>query len=281
MNIAIQGGRASFHDIAARHYFGEEVNITECSSFRQLCEQLKHNGNVDFAVMAIENSIAASILSNYALIQEYNFQIIGEVYLRIKQFIMVHPDAQKENIKYVMSHYMALNQCEDYLLQHPDWVRKEYHDTADSAKFVKENQALDTAAIASRYASEVYGLKLLEQDSIETYKENFTRFFILTTDKKHKVEGANKATLSFRLANKVGALADVLKTIVDNEVNLTKIQSLPVFGQANAYRFYVDCEWSDYEKFKRSVAINSLVEDLTLLGEYKKGDFVHDYSSSR
>ncbi|MCU0416927.1 MAG: prephenate dehydratase [Cytophagaceae bacterium] len=281
MNIAIQGGRGSFHDIAARYHFGEGIQITECSGFRILCEELKHNDSVDYAVMAIENSIAASILTNYALIQEYQLQIIGEVYLGIKQYIMVHPESKKSDVKYVMSHYMALNQCEDYLLQHPDWVRKEYHDTADSAKYILENNIKDTAAIASKYAAEIYGLKLLEKESIETYKENFTRFFILTTDKKKRIKEANKATISFRLADKVGALAEVLKIIVDNGVNLSKIQSLPVFGQVNAYRFYVDCEWKEYETFKKSIAINSLVEDLTVLGEYIKGDFVHDYSSSR
>ena len=280
MKIAIQGGRASFHDITARYYFGEDIEISECSTFRELCNQL-NDGVVDYAVMAVDNSIAAAILPNYALIEEYGFKIIGEVYLQIKQYIMCVPETTEENIRWVMSHYMALNQCEDYLLNRPMMERREYHDTADSAKYIKEHKSQDIAAIASKYASELYGLKLLESESIETYKNNFTRFFILSKDTKFKNEAANKATISFRLTDQVGALSKVLKIIVDNEVNLTKIQSLPVFGTAAEYRFHVDCEWSDYAKFKKSIAINSIVEDLKILGEYKKGEFVNDYSRSK
>jgi len=280
MKIAIQGGRASFHDITARYYFGEDIEISECSTFRELCNQL-NDGVVDYAVMAVDNSIAAAILPNYALIEEYGFKITGEVYLQIKQYIMCVQDTSEENIRWVMSHYMALNQCEDYLLNRPMMERREYHDTADSAKYIKEHNSKDIAAIASKYASELYGLKLLEENSVETYKNNFTRFFILSKGQKFKNDVPNKATISFRLTDQVGALSKVLKIIVDNEVNLSKIQSLPVFGTANEYRFHVDCEWSDYAKFKKSIAINSIVEDLKVLGEYKKGEFVNDYSRSK
>jgi len=281
MNIAIQGGRASFHDIIARYYFGENIDITECPSFRDLCNQLDANPHVDFAVMAIENSIAASILTNYALIEQYKFKIIGEVYLEIKQYVMTTPETNVEDIRCVMSHYMALNQCEEYLLTKPSWERREYHDTADSAKYLTEHHTTDTAAIASKYACELYGLKLVEPNSIETYKNNFTRFYILSKGNKYKNDIPDKATISFRLPDKIGALADVLKIIVDNKVNLTKIQSLPVYGQANENRFYVDCEWSDYANFKKSIGINSIVKDLNILGEYKKGEFINDYSRSK
>jgi len=280
MKIAIQGGRASFHDITARYYFGENIEISECSTFRELCNQL-NDGIVDYAVMAVDNSIAAAILPNYALIEEYGFKIVGEVYLQIKQYIMCVQQTNEENIRWVMSHYMALNQCEEYLLNRPMMERREYHDTADSAKYIKEHNSKDIAAIASKYASELYGLKLLEENSVETYKNNFTRFFILSKGQKFKNDIPNKATISFRLTDQVGALSKVLKIIVDNEVNLSKIQSLPVFGTANEYRFHVDCEWTDYAKFKKSIAINSIVEDLKVLGEYKKGEFVNDYSRSK
>jgi prephenate dehydratase len=280
LKIAIQGGRASFHDITARYYFGEEIDIAECSTFRELCNQL-NTGAVDYAVMAVDNSIAASILPNYALIEEYGFKIIGEVYLQIKQYIMCIPETKEEHIRWVMSHYMALNQCEEYLLNRPMMERREYHDTADSAKYIKEHNSTDIAAIASKYACELYGLTLLEQESIETYKNNFTRFFVLSKGNKFKNDAPNKATISFRLPDQVGALAKVLQIIVDNEINLSKIQSLPVFGTANEYRFHVDCEWTDYAKFKKSIAINSIVEDLKILGEYKKGELVNDYSRSK
>jgi prephenate dehydratase len=281
MNIAIQGGRASFHDITARYYFGENIDITECTSFRELCNQLENNSNVDFAVMAIENSIAASILTNYALIEQYKFKIIGEVYLGIKQFVMTTPDTKVEDIRWVMSHYMALNQCEEYLLTRYSWEKREYHDTADSAKYIKEHKTTDTAAIASKYACELYDLKLIESESIETYKNNFTRFYILSKGNKYKNDQPDKATISFRLPDKIGALAEVLKIIVDNKINLTKIQSLPVYGEANENRFYVDCEWDNYNDFKNCIAINSIVKDLNILGEYKKGEFINDYSRSK
>src|SRR6185437_8116906 len=252
MRIAIQGGPASFHDIAARKFFNKEVQTVECATFRQLCEQLK-SGKVDYAVMAIENSIAGSILQNYSLMKEYRFNIIGEIQLRIEQNLMAIPGVKLKDIKRVMSHYMALMQCDEFLLGQPQIAeREEYHDTADSAKYIKEHLLKDTAAIASRYAAELYGLDIIG-DSIETVKENFTRFMVLTTDKKYKVSDSGKATLSFQLPNRVGALADVLKVIVDNKLNLTKIQSLPILGRPSEYTFYVDCEWENYEDFKRSI----------------------------
>ena len=280
MRIAIQGGPASFHDIAARKFFGADVETVECATFRQLCEQLKSQ-KVDYAVMAIENSIAGSILANYSLMKEYHFNIIGEVQLRIEQNLMALPGVKLKDIKRVMSHYMALMQCEEFLLQQPQInEREEYHDTADSAKYIKEHGAKETAAIASRYAAELYGLDVIAE-SIETVKENFTRFLVLTTEKKYKVNGSGKATLSFQLPDRVGALADVLKVIVDNKINLTKIQSIPILGKPNEYTFYVDCEWENYEDFKKSIVINSIVNDLQILGEYKKGELIYDYTGGK
>lgn len=280
MRIAIQGGPASFHDIAARKFFGAEVQTVECATFRQLCQELKTQ-KVDYAVMAIENSIAGSILPNYALMKEYHFNIIGEIQLRIEQNLMALPGIKLKDIKRVMSHYMALMQCDEFLLAQPQILeREEYHDTADSAKYIKEHQFKDTAAIASRYAAELYGLDIVAE-SVETVKENFTRFMVLTNNKKLKVADSTKATLSFQLPNRVGALADVLKVIVDNKINLTKIQSLPILGRPSEYTFYVDCEWQNYEDFKKSIVINSIVNDLQILGEYKKGEFIYDYTGSK
>jgi len=280
MRIAIQGGPASFHDIAARKFFGAGAQTVECSTFRELCEQLKTQ-QVDYAVMAIENSIAGSILGNYTLMKEYHFSIIGEIQLRIEQNLMVLPEVKLKDIKRVMSHYMALMQCEEFLIGQPQITeREEYHDTADSAKYIKEHQAKETAAIASRYAAELYGMNIVAE-SIETVKENFTRFMVLTNDKKYKVVGSTKATLSFQLPDRVGALTDVLKVIVDNKINLTKIQSIPILGKPSEYTFYVDCEWQNYEDFKKSIVINSMVNDLQILGEYKKGELIYDYTSSK
>lgn len=279
MKIAIQGGKASFHDIASRNYFGSDIETIQCDSFRYLCEVLK-NGQADYAVMAIENSIAGSILGNYSLMREFGFYIIGEIQLRIEQNLMALPGTKVEDLKKIRSHYMALLQCGDFLNQYPSVQVEEYHDTAESARAIRENNETGVAAIAGRYAAELYNLDIVAE-GIETEKKNYTRFMILSTNKKERVEGANKATLSFQLPNKVGALADVLRLIVENEINLTKIQSIPILGKPNEYTFYVDCEFDDYEKFKQSIAINSIVKDLTILGEYKKGKMIHDYSKSR
>jgi len=227
MKVAIQGGRASFHDIASRIHFGEDITTIECNTFRQLCEKLKNDNSIDYALMAIENSIAGSILPNYSLLKEYNFAIIGEVQLRIKMNLIGHQDAKIADLNKVMSHYMALLQCEDFLYKHPAIEKEEYYDTADAVKYVKESGQIEWAAIASRYAANYYGMKILAE-GIETVTQNFTRFFVLSRERKIKIEDASKATLSFQLPNKVGALAEVLKIIVDNKINLTKIQSLPM-----------------------------------------------------
>jgi len=280
MKIAIQGGRASFHDIASRIYFGENISIETCDTFRKLCDSLKQDMSVDYAVMAIENSIAGSILPNYNLLKEYDFSIIGEVQLRIKQNLIAFQGVQPAQLTKVISHYMALLQCEDYLYKYPSIEKEEYCDTADAVKFVKESARKDWAAIASRYAANYYGMEIVAE-GIETVPQNYTRFFVLSRDKKHKTENANKATLSFQLPNKVGALAEVLGIIVNNNVNLTKIQSTPIIGRPNEYTFYVDCEWDKYENFKRSIGINSIVAELKILGEYKKGELIDDYTGGQ
>ncbi len=280
MKVAIQGGRASFHDIASRIYFGENISIVECNTFRKLCDILKNDTTVDFAVMAIENSIAGSILPNYSLVQEYGFSIVGEVQLRIKQNLIAHKGVKLEHLTKVLSHYMALLQCEEFLNKYPALDKEEYYDTADAVKYVKESECKEWSAVASSYAANYYGMSVLAE-GIETVPQNFTRFFVLTRDKKQKIEHANKATLSFQLPNRVGALSEVLGIIVNNNVNLTKIQSLPIIGRPNEYTFYVDCEWDNYENFKRSIGINSIVAELKILGEYKKGELIDDYTGGQ
>jgi prephenate dehydratase len=279
MKIAIQGGKASFHEIAARNYFGTEIEALECRTFKELCQVLKL-GKADFAVMAIENSIAGIILANYSLIKEFDFKIIGEIELRIEQNLMALPGVKIEQLKKVRSHYMALLQCDEFLSKYPNLKLEEYHDTADSARDLQKNNEKDVAAVASRYAAEFYQLDILAE-GIETDKKNFTKFMVLTSDKKFKVENPEKATLSFQLPNEVGALANMLRIVVDNQVNLTKIQSIPIVGRPNEYTFYVECEWSKYEDFKKSIKINSYVRELKILGEYKKGEVIHDYSKSK
>lgn len=279
MRISIQGGKASFHDIAAHQYFGNDIETVYRNSFKEICEDLK-DGTVDYAVMAIENSIAGTILSNYGLIKKYDFRIIGEIQLRIEMNLIGLKGTDITDIKVVRSHYMALLQCEQFLSQYPSIKIEEYHDTADSAKKIKEEQEGSAAAIAGRMAADVYDMEVLAA-GIETEKMNFTKFFILTRDKKFKVVDPQKATLSFQLPNKVGALATLLSVVVNNGINLTKIQSIPILGRPDEYNFFVECEWTNYESFRRSIEINSIVKELQILGEYKKGKTIYDYSQSR
>lgn len=278
MRIAIQGGNASFHDIAARDYFGKDITTIHCDSFRKLCEVLKKK-DVDYAVMAIENSIAGSILANYSLMREFNFYIVGEIQLRIEQNLMALPGTKISEVQKVRSHYMALLQCTDFLSHYPHMQIEEYHDTAESARRIREKNEKGIAAIAGRFAAELYQLELIAE-GIETEKKNYTRFMILSNNKKERAENADKATLCFQLPDKIGALAEVLRIIVENKINLTKIQSIPIIGKPNEYTFYVDCEFEDYDKFRQTISINSIVQDLKILGEYKKGKMIHDYSKS-
>ncbi len=270
MKIAIQGGRASFHDIATRKFFtGKEIETIECNSFRAVCEELIE-GKVEYALMAIENSIAGSILPNYALMREYHLNIVGEIKLPIKQNLMALPGQTIEDLAKVRSHYMALLQCNEYLSQYPHLEEEQSEDTADSAKAIREGNLKGIGAIAGEYAAEIYDLEILAE-GIETIKQNYTRFFVLS---RHKApilpaEKLNKATIWFELKHEIGSLANALKVIVDNNVNLTKIQSLPIVGKPDQYTFYVDCVWNEYTDIKSCLSsLKKYISDITVLGEY-------------
>jgi prephenate dehydratase len=268
LKIAIQGITTSFHEVAAFSYFQEPVTTIECLSFHALCESLK-NGEADFAVMAIENSIAGSILPNYFLLQEYHFSIIGEIYLPIHMHLLALPGVELKDIKNIESHPMAIRQCSDYLYKLKGMQIMESDDTALSAKKVKEQKLRNTAAIANEYAAKKFGLAILEK-RIETHKKNFTRFLILTRKTNVTID-SNKASLSFEVANEVGSLADALMTFKTNSINLTKIQSIPIIGKPSEYSIHVDVEWKRRKSY--DVAIQQVlrqVRNLNILGEYKK-----------
>jgi prephenate dehydratase len=270
--IAIQGGKASFHDIASHQFFNEPIEIIECATFEEVCEKLEF-GEADYSFMAIENSIAASILLNYQLIQDYNFHIVGEQQLRIVQNLIALPGSKIEDITKVRSHYMALRQCNEYLLEHPSIEVEEYYDTADSAKLVAEKQLINEAAIASNKAAEMYGLEIIEH-SIEAIKENYTRFLVLSKNAQtplNKIK--NKATLSFELPDKVGSLALALEIVVRHKVNLTKIQSIPIIGKPDQYTFYLECTWDANDHIVRClVELRHIIPHFRILGEYQKFD---------
>ncbi len=277
--IAIQGGPASFHDIASRNYYEEKVDLEYCKTFREVCEKVI-SGEVDQGLMVIENSIAGSILPNYSLIKEYGLFIAGEYKLRIVQNLMALPGQQISDIKLAKSHYMALLQCKEYFERHPHIVLEENHDTADSAKEIRENHEMGVAAIAGDLAAEIYNLEILSE-SIETNKLNFTRFWAVQKERFLSATN-NKATLSFELPNTVGALAEALKIIVDHGINLTKIQSIPLLGKPDQYTFYIDCIWSNQEQIKACYGqLYHLLTNLKVLGEYKNWEINYDHITGK
>lgn len=270
--VAIQGTRASFHEEAAFKFFGEDIDTIECESFKRTCDVLKQK-QADYVVMAIENSIAGSLLPNYSLLREYNFPIVGEVYLAIQLHLLALPGVKFEDIKYVTSHPIAIRQCSDFLDDFPDLQVIESSDTAACAKKIREENLTDTVAIANNLAAELYGLEVMER-RIESNKKNYTRFLILTNKADDSV-AYNKASLSFQVGNSVGSLAQVLNILSDHNINLSKIQSMPVLGKRNEYNFYVDIEWKnqpDYDAAIRKVLKYTV--NFTIMGEYTKNDKV-------
>ncbi len=269
IKVAIQGIATSFHEVAALTYFNEPVETVECLTFHSLCESLKKETS-DFAVMAIENSIAGSILPNYFLLQEYHFSIIGEVYLPIHMHLLALPGVKMNEIKNIESHPMAIRQCSDYLHRLNGVEIRESDDTAYSAKKIAEKKLKDTAAIANEQAAKKFGLEILEK-RIETHKKNFTRFLILTKRMNTNAD-TNKASLSFEVANEVGSLADALMTFKVNAINLSKIQSIPIIGKPSEYSIHVDVEWKRRKNYDDAVKqVLRQVHNLNILGEYKKG----------
>ncbi|MCE2895396.1 MAG: prephenate dehydratase [Flammeovirgaceae bacterium] len=267
LKVAIQGIATSFHEVAAQTYFGDSIESVECLSFHALCESLKKEES-DFAVMAIENSIAGSILPNYFLLQEFHFSIIGEVYLPIHMHLLALPGVKMSDIKSIESHPMAIRQCNDFLFRLRNVEIRESDDTAVSARKVKENKLTNTAAIANEHAAKKFGLQILEK-RIETNKKNFTRFLILAKGRQ-TTHDSNKASLCFEVANEVGSLAEALMTLKKNLINLTKIQSIPIVGKPSEYSIHIDVEWKKRRNYDTALReILRQVRNLNVLGEYK------------
>ena len=269
LRVAIQGIRASFHEEAAFKYFGEDIDTIECASFKQTFEALQNN-NADYVVMAIENSIAGSILPNYSLLLNYAFPVVGEIYLPIQLHLMALPGVKFEDIKYVTSHPIAIRQCIDFFDEYPHLNIIESNDTAACAKRIRDEQLTDTVAIANTLAARLYGLDVLER-RIESNKKNFTRFLILTHHENVSKKQPNKASLCFQVGNKVGALAKVLNIFAVEGVNMSKIQSMPILGKRNEYNFYVDIEWDEPKQYDTAVRqILKYTHNFNILGEYER-----------
>lgn len=269
--IAIQGVKGCFHEQAARLFYEgsglDAPDIVECATFDGLYKSMA-TGLADSAVMAIENTVSGGLLPNFELLRKYDHKIKGEVFLRIQQNLMAVPGQKIEDIKEVRTHYMAINQTREFFKDYP-WIRLvESEDTAKSAAEVAGEGLKGVGAVASELAAELYGLEILAE-SIETYKQNFTRFLILDDALEVEQDKINKASWCFTLCHKPGSLAHVLTILSFYDMNLTRIQSLPIPGQEWQYFFYVDIKFDDYLRYQQAFsAVRPLMEDIDVLGEY-------------
>jgi prephenate dehydratase len=273
--VAIQGIIGSYHDIAAHHYYeGEEIEIIGCTTFRDVIRCVRNDATV-IGLMAIENTIAGSLLQNHELIRESGCSIVGEYKLRISHTLSALPGTALADIKEVDSHPIALMQCGEFLdtLPHAKLVEKE--DTAQSAQWIAENKLEGHAAVCSKQSAAIYGLEVLAE-GIETNKRNYTRFLVIADRWRSEelLQGVvkNKATLVFALPHEAGSLSKALTILSFYDMNLTKIQSLPIIGREWEYLFYINLTYSDYLRYKQALdAIIPLTKDLKILGEYAEG----------
>lgn len=275
--IAIQGTLGSYHDIAAHKYFeGEEIELICCATFEDVFQAI-HKDSLVIGMLAIENTIAGSLLHNNELLRQSGTQIMGEYKLRISHSFVCLPEEDWDDITEVNSHPIALMQCREFLQQHPDIKVVEGEDTALSAEIIKKENLRGHAAICSKAAAERYGMKVL-QEGIETNKHNFTRFLVVADPwqvdelNRHRNKEVNKASMVFTLPHTEGSLSQVLSILSFYRINLTKIQSLPIIGREWEYQFYVDVVFDNVLRYKQSIAaITPLTKELKILGEYEDG----------
>ena len=271
--VAIQGIAGSFHDIAARNYFqGEEIEVIACDTFKDVFQTIKKDNSIVGAV-AIENTIAGSLLPNHNLLKDSGMRIMGETRLRIEHNLVCLPGQSIDDVTDVYSHPIALMQCEDFLAGYPHLKAVESDDTASSARRIATEKIAGRAAICSTLAAQIYGLQILAE-GVETNKRNFTRFLIVgdpwTAEEHTKSQKVNKASVVFALPHEEGSLAKVLSILSYYHVNLSKIQSLPILGREWEYLFYVNLNFENCMLYVQSLdAIRPFTRDLRILGEYQ------------
>lgn len=267
LKIAIQGYEGCFHHIAANDYFGRDISIMPQDTFRGVAAAVKR-GEADMGMMAIENSIAGSIIANYSILQDAKLQVAGEIYLPIKQNLMVLPDVELEDIREVESHPMALLQCIDYLDSRP-WKLVESEDTALSARHIAEKGLRHTAAIASELAAEMFGLKIIAPE-INTIKSNYTRFMVLKRHDHNIDPHADKASLYFKTDHREGSLLRTLSQL--QGINLSKPQSYPIPSEPWHYLFHIDLEFGCLDDYIRNLdRLQEAAEEVHVYGVYRSG----------
>lgn len=274
LRVAIQGVAGCFHDEAAHEYFkGQDITTVPCDTFHDMMDVLRNDASM-LGIMAIENTIAGSLLQNHELLRQSNHRVIGEFRKYISHSLVALPGQSIDDIVEVNSHPMALLQCEQFLMKHPRMKLVETNDTAGSAQMIAREKLMGHAAVCGKYAGELYGLNILAED-IQTNKRNFTRFLIIAdpTTAAEFTKGCkpNKASIEFTLPHNQGSLSAVLTIFSFYGMNLTKIQSLPIIGREWEYRFYIDLTYSDYTRYCQSVdAVKPLINDFKILGEYEE-----------
>ena len=274
LRIAIQGGAGAFHEIAARLCLKKnEIDIVPAETFAELVDLIENDDSVDGGLMAIENTIAGSLMKNYTLLQHSNLLIMGETFLRIKQNLMALPGTKIEDLKAVHSHPIAIEQCLEFFKQYPEITLVDSPDTALSAKMVRDGQLTDVGAIASTLAADLYGMEILEE-GIETNKKNHTRFLVLQhKDKAKQHPKSNKVSITFCLSHEVGNLHSVLAVLAAYQLNLTKIQSAPIIGKPWEYQFFVDFITGGDISFNLGIdALRPITQKLQVLGVYPQGE---------
>lgn len=269
--VSIQGYEGSFHQIAAQQFLGKDVHVIPCATFKEVVN-IASGAQSDGGFMAIENSIAGSILPNYSLLQRSNLKISGEIYLQIHQNLLVNPGVTLADIREVHSHPMALLQCADFFEQHPHWKLLETEDTALSAKHLHQHRHKHAAAVASSLAAELFHLSILAR-GIQSNKNNFTRFLFLEKTEVRDIDAeVNKASVNFYTDHTRGSLAKVLQKIADENINLSKLQSMPIPEREWQYSFHADMEFEKRSDFERVIReLKKLTEHLKIYGIYKKG----------
>ena len=275
LRVAIQGVKGSFHDIATQQYFGTETQLICCPTFEDLFRKMREDDSA-LGLMAIENTIAGSLLHNYELLRENKFTIIGEHKLRIEHSIVCLPEDDWSDIVEVNSHPVALQQCRGFLSRHPQMKVVEAEDTAGAAQRIAEQNLRGHAAICHANVAQLYGLKVLE-NRIEDNKHNYTRFLALCdewwADKYRELNQTNKSSIVFTLPHEEGSLSQVLSIFSFYKISLTKIQSLPIIGREWQYLFYVDVTYSDYIRYRQSIdAVRPLTKELRILGEFQAAE---------
>lgn len=271
MKVAIQGVRGAFHEVAAREYFsGRDIDVVEKMSFEEVLNSVENCEN-DYGLIAIENTIAGTIHANLNLLRRKEVRICGEIFLRVRQNLAVLPGVKIEELKEVRSHYMAINQTRQFFSLYPHIKLAECADTALGMRQVAESNDRTLGAVGSVLAAQNYGLEIIAP-GIETFKKNYTRFMVVKNAMDSGLEVFNKASLNLVLKNKVGSLAQILSVMSYYNVDLTKVESMPIMGQPMQYMFYVDVKFADQRMYNDMItAIRPLLNKIHILGEYMEG----------